>query len=163
MSDPGRGVNVTSGIARNVTRQPCAAPGCARTVVLDDRDRRYWAEKNQPSPTRCRPCRDARFPVAEIPPRARGERRQDVTFVCVDCHASTLFSARDQIVFEQKFGEGNVKVPKRCGPCRQRVREQPGVACSPEDARWWAAEFRKMRGLVLRPNGDTHVREETDE
>jgi len=146
-----------SGIGQNVTRAPCSTPGCARVVVLDDRDRKFWAEKNQPLPTTCRPCRDARFEQPQIPPRARGERRQDVTFVCVDRHASTLFSARDQIKFEGKFGAERLRVPKRCGPCRQRVREQPGVNATPEQARWWADEFRKMRGLVLRPNGDTEI------
>jgi len=136
-----------SGIGVGVTRSPCSTQGCARTVVIDDRDRRYWAEKNQPIPTRCRPCRDARFEQPQIPPRARGERRQDITFVCVDCHELTLFDARTQIVFEKKYGEGNVRVPKRCGSCRQRVRENPGVVGTPAQAREWAAEFRKMRGF----------------
>jgi len=46
--------------------------------------------------------------------------RTDQTITCVDCGATFVFTAQEQLSFEKK----GYQPPKRCYPCRVKRREE---------------------------------------
>lgn len=46
--------------------------------------------------------------------------KEDITLTCVDCNSEFLYTAGEQKYFEEK----GLYAPKRCHPCRKKIREQ---------------------------------------